>query len=96
MKIYVLFGDTGEYSDHSDWAVRAYFNKEDADADCAFLNAIAQEIFDRRLGYPHLDEAVRCRLTPHDPEANMDYTGTHYSVTEMDLVDARQTPENAK
>jgi len=92
--IFVLFGCTGQYSDSSEWAVRGYTSKEAADADCAALNAIAEEIKkgEDSAGdsYDFRENAVRERLQPHDAYASMDYTGTEYSVTEMPLVDAPQ------
>ena len=36
--IYVVYGERGEYDDHSKWNVRAYAKKEDADGHAADAN----------------------------------------------------------
>jgi hypothetical protein len=83
-KCWILLGNTGEYSDHSEWIVRAYTTQEAADADCAVLNAIAKS--------GGRAEAVVERLRQHDTDAYMDYTGTDYFVTECPLVVGPQIP----
>jgi len=90
-KVWVLFGTTGEYSDRSEWVVRGYLNEADAEADCAALNAIAKDIGGGR-DWASLHEAVAERLTPHDASADMDYTGTEYSVSEVPIVASRTMP----
>lgn len=89
--VYVLFGVTGEYSDRSEWCVRAYEDKEVAEAESARLNAIATDIFKshHKYGGAGRDQAIAERLTPHDANAGMDYTGTHYSVEAVPLVEAK-------
>lgn len=90
--IWVLFGTTGEYSDRSEWVVRGYTSQEDAEADCAALNAIAKDIRANSNRYSDRSDAVAERLTPHDANASMDYTGTDYSVSEVPVVSQRQVP----
>ena len=89
--VWVLFGVTGEYSDRSEWAVRAYTSQVDAEADCEAMNAIAKDIRDNIEGYSAREEAVAERLTPHDTNASMDYTRTSYSIGEVPVVSVRQT-----
>lgn len=91
-RVWLLFGVTGEYSDRSEWVVRAYASEADAKADCAALNTIAKDINAGELGWSEREEAVAERLTPHDANASMDYTGTHYSVEGVDVVDTRTLP----
>lgn len=88
-KVFVLFGETGEYSDHSEWVVRAYTTKDAADVDCAALNAIAGGEAAGRLSWDER-EGVIARLKQHDADATIDYTGTHYLVAEVPLATAPQ------
>jgi hypothetical protein len=94
VKIYVVSGSTGEYSDRTDWMVRAYADEETAKAIVLEYTTKAKEI------------EVRCRLPkddpqyinkyqgwrpefkwPHpDPGFQMDYTGTDYFYGEIELV----------
>ena len=87
--VYVLFGDTGEYSDHSEWVVCAYEHQADADADCAFLNERAKGLED--LPWTERDAAVAERLTPHDANASCDYTGVRYTVAAVEVYGVRRT-----
>jgi hypothetical protein len=90
MKVHVLFGATGEYSDRSEWIVCAYTNKGDADADCAALNARAEGLLN--LSWAERNEAVAERLQPHDANAQSDYTGTWYAVEEVEVFDRQRVP----
>lgn len=87
-QVYVLLGQTGEYSDRSEWVVRAYTNKDDADADAMAMNAIGAEGVDALYGRDR--EAVIERLRMHDTQADMDYTGTSYFVAAVPLVTTAQ------
>ena len=94
MRIYVVSGSTGEYSDRTDWMVRAYSSEEAAKAVVVEYDAAAKEIearcrleeddpnyFDK---YKRWDEDFKW---PHpDPSFQMDYTGTYYSYGEIELV----------
>ncbi len=90
--IYVLFGETGEYSDRQEWAVRGYTTQADADADCAALN-VAVKAVARGFRDP-VEDAVRMRLTAHYAFAEV-HSGTTYSVTAVPLVDVAQVPIEA-
>lgn len=90
--VFVLFGNTGEYSDHSEWVVRAYTLQADAEADCAALNGIAKADGDVSYDY-HRRNAVVERLRQHDTSATMDYTGTEYFVAGVPLVSQRMIPD---
>lgn len=41
MKIYIVSGDTGEYSDHREWIVCAYTRREDAEGRMRLLESLA-------------------------------------------------------
>jgi hypothetical protein len=99
MKIYIVSGSTGEYSDRTDWMVCAYKSEDEAKRIVAEYDRIAKEIEVRC----RLDEDDPLRLDrysfnrwhgddrpkwPHpDPDFSMDYTGTTYGYGEVELVE---------
>ena len=95
-KCYLLHGSTGEYSDRSDWVVRGYLDKSRADLDCSMANTQAAQYFNMTdadgirfsCGDEDAEEERRIRKETLivDPNAQFDYTGTTYWVTECDLV----------
>ena len=100
-KIYVLQGSTGEYSDRTDWIVRAYKNKMDADESCLTANQeaadykTARDNFEMSEAYERMPmvkvdeyyEDLVIELLSVDKEMRMDYTGTSYWVVECDLYE---------
>jgi hypothetical protein len=83
-KIYVVFGQTGEYSDFNDWPVKA-FRSESKAADLVVLataraNSLLVEYNDRRYNIPE-------GANEYDPYMQMDYTGTSYRYIEVDWED---------
>lgn len=97
--IYVLQGSCGEYSDRTDWIVRAYLDKAKADADSAkaFDEGCAYERapLDEDLKYSFTDEEkneemrIRQECLTVDPAAQFDYTGTTYWVVECELSESK-------
>lgn len=91
-KVYILFGETGEYSDHVEWWVRAYLDKDQATQECDKLNALCVEagLFNDWLkiaDYAHREAALTERIKPHDANAQTGYTGLLYGVGEVVLAD---------
>ena len=94
MKIYVVSGSTGEYSDRTDWMVCAYADEEAAKAVVTEYSAMAKEIAVRMKLPPenplHIGYGNRWKSDfkwPHpDPSFQIDYTGTEYMYCEIDLV----------
>lgn len=89
-KAWIVFGQTGEYSDHCEWWVRAYLDKALAQAECDRLTALVKEAgLDekgiRQLGYESREVALTERIKPHDAQASADYTGLMYGVGEVEL-----------
>lgn len=83
MKIYIVVGETGAYSDMYDWYVVAYKDKEKAEKRAYFCNTDAKDWYDRRdCGYddPPPDTYAS------DPHMCVDFTGTVYHVREVELV----------
>jgi len=90
IKIYVVVGDTGEYSDHHQWLVCAYMSEELAQARVIeletlmkTLGAVADAEWEER-------ELAMDKMRKHehgDQFFNIDYTGTTYSYIEIELKD---------
>ena len=78
MKIYVVWGVTGEYSDQQSWLVCAYRDRVLAERHSDRAAQRAHQIF-HTVGY-HTDAK-----NLWDPEMRMDYAGTDYCVLEVDL-----------
>jgi len=79
--IYIVQGTSGEYSDRSDWLVCAYTSKKSAEehAHKAMLRAV--EIHKSSPGF-----FSRSKENEFDPDMQMDYTGTEYTVLETNLI----------
>lgn len=88
MKIYIVEGSTGEYSDRRNWNVIAYTNKQEAEDHAFNATKRAKEIFPFREDFWEYNRSeFPDRLkNEFDPRMDMDYTGTDYYVTEVELV----------
>ena len=95
MKIYIVKGSTGEYSDIVTRLVKAFSDKGKADLLCKELQEAAdgiQKEFDEinvSIFYMY-DEKYRYILDKfpkykEDPSFDMTYTGTFYNVVECEL-----------
>lgn len=84
MKIYIVEGSTGEYSDHVEWVVCAFKNKDNAQELVINASARAREIYSK---YNTWDVGEREDLkSKYDPKMQMDYTGTNYRIIETELM----------
>ncbi|OQB10405.1 MAG: hypothetical protein BWY21_00326 [Parcubacteria group bacterium ADurb.Bin216] len=83
MKIYVVQGSTGEYSDHREWILKA-FTKEQKAKD--FVVACTQEYQRIKSSYEDKYDWPK-EKDPHklDPAFEWDYTGTNYTYFETEL-----------
>lgn len=89
--IYVVTGNTGEYSDYTDWIVCAY-NSEDAakarvielETLMKTLGAVTDAAWDKRR---EAEDAMR-KHEHGDQSFSMDYTGTRYGYEPVRLEDA--------
>jgi hypothetical protein len=77
-EIYVVYGSTGEYSDHCEWPVRAFDSEQKAKDFVIKVSQRANEIFDK-----YKDETYRWdyekEQNEHDPWMQLDYTGVYYT-----------------
>jgi hypothetical protein len=91
MKIWIVHGSAGEYSDRGEWVVDAWPSKEAAEARIAALEALLLE-----HGYKHGEpdwndwqgrEAARERFREVSGDAHFstDYTGTRYFLSSCEL-----------
>lgn len=81
MNIYVVRGQTGEYSDQNEWPVKA-FNSEDKAKEYVLLCDHYAKISESKKS----DRYDDCELkNPYDPNMEMDYTGTFYKYEVVDL-----------
>ena len=83
IKIWIVEGTTGEYSDRSDWVVCAYQSEQKAEEHVRNAMLRAKEIQSTR---PSRYDVVK-GINEFDPKMQMDYTGTEYYTVECDLRD---------
>lgn len=86
--VYIVMGDTGEYSDRTEWPVLAFPSEEAA----AGL-VVKCEDFCREHGILngddkiHLSYSARANIkNPHDENMYVDYTGVRYYVMPVRLA----------
>jgi len=82
-KVYMVWGSTGEYSDHCTWIVATFTSEQRANTFCERANAWLKE----HKAHSEQPEASRTYYdhtlpgkNPYDPKMEMDYTGTDYFV----------------
>jgi len=86
MKIYVVQGSTGEYSDHREWLVKAFKSQEKAQDFVSFLDSKLLELgLKYESVYTHEDMEKEEKMMEFDPQFQFDYTGTMYSILEVEL-----------
>jgi len=79
-EIFVVVGQTGEYSDACEWLVAAYSNESDAQKHVEEATRVARAIAVLRESDGH---DARGAANPYDPQMTIDYTGTTYSVARV-------------
>jgi hypothetical protein len=86
--IYVVQGTTGEYSDRTDWMVRAYNTMEEAKEEVTRLSDLLRSLggYKFNMDWDERDVISEVmRLTDH--RFHMDYGGTMWFVNECELVE---------
>lgn len=82
MKIWIVEGTSGEYSDQDQWIVCAYRSKERAEDVAANATRRADEIQKNRKRYEPIPDGAN----EFDPKMRMGgYTGTEYYTVECEL-----------
>ena len=87
MKIHVIMGSTGEYSDRSEWPVRAVRDEERAKCIVELATQRAAAIEESKDRYERLDDSNPDHVNEWDRNMKMDYTGTSYFYYTVDLDD---------
>lgn len=91
MRIYVVFGQTGEWSDHCTWPVKAFKHLDNAKELITKATASANEFFQavesNEVCKYDLSLQDWAKVNPYDPKFSMDYTGTSYYYTVVELED---------
>ena len=82
MKIYIVWGETGEYEDRESWNVKAFIHKQAAEE----FRESCQIFADSLVSNDHPKKVkANGHLSP-DPYFYMDYTGTKYSIEKLELI----------
>lgn len=89
MKIYLVCGTDGQYSDRSDWNVKAFAKKELADELVAKLTSVAKPL---EVGYLNFSgdarKKVEAELRELDPGVgDLGWDEPAWSVEEIELVE---------
>lgn len=91
-KVYIIVGTTGEYSDHTQWNVATYIDKDQAQIHLERLNEQIKSLkLDResnnrpkRSYSDRKQERTKIERTL-DPNITVDYTGVSYGIEEVEL-----------
>lgn len=85
VRVWVVIGSTGEYSDRSEWLTRAFLTEEEAKDFVATLQKRRAQ-----LGEPHPEwerrEDITEAMREVDPGYSEDYTGTRWYVAPVGLA----------
>lgn len=96
MKVYLIFGHTGEYADRETWMIKkAFTNKESAishrdllNNTLKSLNAYPDENNDISWDtYINKREEIESIMRKLEPKFRLDYTGTKYEIEEAERED---------
>jgi len=94
VRVWIVFGSTGEYSDRREWPVRGFIDKARAEAFEFAATRWARDHSKRLKGhecddcYSAAKNFRQCgedEKSPHDPDYSRDYTGTDYYTVEVEV-----------
>lgn len=90
MKIWIVEGSTGEYSDHTEWPVCTFKTEELAKEMVELCSAEYRRTKIRReeLGLDMWDELPADCVHKYDPRFTEDYTGTLWKCYPVELREA--------
>jgi hypothetical protein len=88
--VFVVFGATGEYSDHQEWAVMAYTDEAQAQVHIDLASAWVRENIGDYPGYGRQNAE-----NPYDPNMRVDYTGVNYYYETVELRTSAPKPFTA-
>lgn len=85
MNIFIVEGSTGEYSDHREWPVAAYFSEDKAKLHVVNATQRKDELWAKCDGnYWELSENDK---NEYDPCMSLDYTNTRYRYYGVEVKD---------
>lgn len=86
--LYLVFGSTGEWSDHTIWNVAVYGDEDRANEHAKLANAFVkkakQDLLLTGALWESLDKSAK--NNPYDIDCQIDYTGADYSVAKIPFV----------
>lgn len=86
MKIYVVMGTCGEYSDRTEWPVCAFVSEDLARELGEKATKRAAEVSAAHDAEPYyVDEQEYAKKNEYDPGMNFNYTGTTYYLMPVEL-----------
>jgi len=83
MRLHLVIGSTGEYSDRSEWPVRAFKSKAGAEDFIKTLEAEYRKFEGENCGYQRPDQEGKSlddAMKKLDPKFEEDYTGTMWHL----------------
>lgn len=89
--IYLVIGETGEFGGKRWWPVAAYLKEKDCLIHVEMANEVVDDFYrkHKRGGLDEIAEVMigKCR-NPYDPNIQMDYNGTRYSMRKSELFNS--------
>ena len=86
MRIYIVIGSTGEYSDRREWLVRAFPKQEHAQLLVVTATREAKRLYAEYASSGYMDyHKIPKDSNPVDPSMETDYTGVGYHYVEVEL-----------
>lgn len=86
MTIFIVFGTTGEYSDRTEWPVKAFRDEQRAKDFVELLTSKSREIYSEdNHSFKYWSEVAKHSKIPEDPNFRLDYTGTSYYYVSTQL-----------
>jgi hypothetical protein len=82
VKVYIVQGSCGEYSDRREWSIKVYADQKRAEQHVLNAEKWSQEWYVTRPDYFERD--LEKPESPYDPFFQHDYTGTRYWLDEVD------------
>lgn len=81
MKIYIVEGNTGEYSDRVNWLVKAFKTTEKAEA---YRDMLHSKLLELKLYERKIDRNVKI-MQEYDEQFQCDYTGSEYTILTVEM-----------
>jgi hypothetical protein len=86
-KIYMVMGESGEWDEHYRWNVRAFLNKEKAEAYAAKADKRAKEIHPIMMAAVREDRDIPDLENEYDPEMYLQCNGVSYFIVEVPFTE---------